>query len=428
VDGVVYLRGITGIGGVALAGGFTTAYSLKLWLTIVDTYSGSTLLNWLVNEWKDEKTVYVGGYVNRDQTFDWDYSISQTSVQVQAYRTYQAIVKFTGWVYVAAVAGAYAQSDIDFETGNNQMKLKWLTYDAPSGGPGVGGGGGGCPYVSTWDGSKYVLDNNLLPASESQAGVDVTDYYLLQQMVAQREDGTYSLMLNEFENEHDFFDRVQLIVVDRPSNVNVAVSPYGEILTHASPSSPVSAIDNNNRNVKHLLNSIDENFYEGYNGSYITLNFGDLDVSQGAKLVIRSDLFLLKSPIHIQTMDSAGKWQTVATIHTRRYWSTDIVDMSKYLPNAEGNLKVRLQFTSNDKIDFIGLDTSPQATIQVHEGQLISAYHSTDDDVTAKLLDSDQTYTELVPWQEIRLAFTLPAQTMEARNYIIKIEGHYASA
>jgi len=287
------------------------------------------------------------------------------------------------------------------------------------------GGGGGCPYVFTWDGSKYLLDNNVLPASESSDGTDVTDFYMLQQMLAQRVDGTYSILLSEFENEHDFFDHIQLLAVDYPSNVNVAVSPYGEILTYTNPSPPVSVIDDNNRNVKSLLNSIDGNYYEGPNGSYITLNFGDLDVSQGAKLIVRSDQYEEKSPVCVQTMNRAGEWQTIATIHTRTYWSTDIIDMSKHLPDARGNLKVRLYFVSNDKIDFVGLDTSPQATIHIQEGQLVSAIHSTEGDVTTKLLYSDQTHAQLVPGQEIKPTFTLPSQTMEARNYIIKVEGHY---
>jgi len=289
----------------------------------------------------------------------------------------------------------------------------------------VGGDGGGCtPYVSTWDGEKYVLDNNLLSLSELSGGADVLDSYMLQQMLAQREDGTCSLLLSELGNAHSFFDQAQLLSIDHTSNVKIAVSPYGEILTYTNPYTPVSARDNNNRNVKSLLSSMDENYYEGQNGSYITLNFGELDVSQGAKLVIRSDS-LIKSPVYIQTMDFQDEWHTVATIFTRRYWSTDIINMSKHLPDAKGKLKVRLYFVSNDKIDYVGLDTGPQATLQVQEGQLISATHSTNGDVTSKLLHTDQIYSELIPGQEIQLAFSLPSQTMESRNFMIIVKGHY---
>jgi len=281
--------------------------------------------------------------------------------------------------------------------------------------------GSGCPYVSAWNGSAFVLDNNLLLMS--QDGADVTDCYMLQQSLAQRQDETYLLMLSEFESEHSYFDQVQLLAVDHYANVSVAVSPKGEVLTYTSPQPPVSAIDNNNRNVNSLLSSIDGSYYEGFNGSYITLNFGELDVSDGAKLVLRADAS--KYSIHIQVRDGNGRWNTVATVVPRVYWSTEIVDLSDYLPDAKGSLKVRLYFTANHKVDFVGLDTSPQVIINTQQGQLISAVHSVNGDVTDLLLYSDAVYAELVPRQNIQLAFTLPQQISEARTYIILAEGRY---
>jgi hypothetical protein len=99
--------------------------------------------------------------------------------------------------------------------------------------------------------------------------------------------------------------------------------------------------------------------------------------------------------------------------------------MSPYLPDAKGNLKVRRYFGANHKIDFAGLDTSPQATINVQHGEVVSATHSSEGDVTNQLMNSDATYAELVPGQSTELIFTLLQQTMEERNYIIIAEGHY---
>lgn len=257
----------------------------------------------------------------------------------------------------------------------------------------------------------------------SQDGDDVTDYYVLQQSLAQGQDGTYLLMLSEFESEHSHFDNAQLLAVDHPANVSVAVSPYGEILTYTNPYPPVSAIDNNNKNVKSLLGSVDGSYYEGFNRSYVILNFGELDVSGGAKLVLRADAD--KYSIHIQVRDGNGEWNTVATVVPRVHWSTEIVDLSDYLPDAEGSLKVRLYFTANHKVDFVGLDTSPQAIINTQQGQLISAVHSVNGDVTDSLLYNDVVYAELVPGQNIQLVFALPQQISEARTYIILVEGHY---
>ena len=44
--------------------------------------------------------------------------------------------------------------------------------------------GEGSPYVSTWNGSAYVLDNNILGISEVSNGSDVEDFYRLEQTLA----------------------------------------------------------------------------------------------------------------------------------------------------------------------------------------------------------------------------------------------------
>jgi hypothetical protein len=303
---------------------------------------------------------------------------------------------------------------------------------------GGGGGGGGCPYVNTWNGFKYVLNNNLMPSSESSPG-DVTDYYLLQQPLVANEEGLYSLLLSEFEEEHSFFDKVQLLAVDHPSNVNIAVSPYGQVLTYSNPHPPVSAITNENRNIKNLLDSVDGNYYQGYNGSYVTLNFGDeLDVSHGARLVLRTDMKCCDACLKVQVQNVNGDWKDAATIIPRAYWSTDIIDMSNYLPDARGNLKVRLYFTANHKIDFFGLDTTPQAATTVQEALPASAVHSKngdptvygecmETDVKSKLLYSDDAYAKLMPYEQIKLAFgfsEVPAEG-SVRDFIFVTEGHY---
>lgn len=303
------------------------------------------------------------------------------------------------------------------------------------------GGGGGCPFISTRNGSQYALDDNLLAASEFSGGRDVTDWYLLQKALTQGQDGTCSLLLSEFEEEHDYFDQVQLLAVDHASNVNVAVSPSGKILTYAHPYAPVSATTNEHKNVKWLLSAADGSCYEARNGSYVTLNFGDLNVSQGAKLVLRADPPNSppeKDPVHVQVQDSGGKWDTVATVIPRVYWSTDIVDLSGFLPGAEGDLRVRLCFTVQARVDFVGLDTGPQLPFNVTCGKLVSA---ADDQVMkvqgvvsggvgatySDLLGNDGVEAEMTTGHSIQLNFTFSSgQTAgEVRDFVFVVTGRY---
>jgi hypothetical protein len=305
-----------------------------------------------------------------------------------------------------------------------------------------GGDGGGCPYVSTWNGTQYVIDNNMLPGSEFSNGTDATDYYKLQQPLVPNSDGTYSLKVSEFEKEDDFLDQVQLLAVDHPSNVSVGASPYGQILTYTNPYPPVSAITNDNRNVKQVLGAVDGNYYQGYNGSFIDLNFGDLDVSHGAKLVMRADMFAVKTSIHVQVQDSKGSRVDVAEVIPRKNWETEIIDMSNYLPDAKGNLKVRLYFTANHRVDFVGLDTSPQAAVTTQTGVLASAVHEAngiqpvggsaiDGKATYQsLLSSDNSYAELTPGYEIKMNFKVPTKKdqKDVRDFMLVVNGWYKEA
>jgi hypothetical protein len=292
------------------------------------------------------------------------------------------------------------------------------------------GRGGGCPYVSTWNGTGYALDNNILPDSELSGGHNVNDYYRLEQplvpTVQNGETSTYSVKISEFEHEHDYIDQVKLFAVDHAAGVNVAVSPSGEILTYEHPASPISAISNEGTNVLPLLRGTDGNYYQGYNGSYITLTFAPADVSAGAKLVIvDSDMIVKDSPVYVQVLNANGQWHTVAVFHTRINWVTDIINMTGYLPDVQGNLKVRLCFVSKDEIDYVGLDTTPQAHIQVHEATLLSAISSLQGNVVQLLQATDGKYAELLPGQQILLTYLLPTNEYSQRTFILFANGYY---
>lgn len=148
---------------------------------------------------------------------------------------------------------------------------------------------GGCPFVYPWNGTDFVIDNNLLPKSSRSNGTEVEDYYRLEQNMVPVYEGyncsIYSLLIGEFQQEHSYFDQVQLFVVDHGTDVNVAVSPTGEILTYQNPYAPLSAVDEQGTSWVEELNEVDGNYYEGYNGSFLILNFGEV-TTQDAKLVM----------------------------------------------------------------------------------------------------------------------------------------------
>jgi len=295
----------------------------------------------------------------------------------------------------------------------------------------LGPSGGGCPFVSAWNGTQYVVDNNLLRDSARGNGTEVEDYYRLEQDLVPFYEGYsrsyYSLQISEFQQEHSYLDEVDFFAVDHDADVNVAVSPTGEILSYQNPHASITAIDENNASWLDELSEIDGEYYEGYNGSYVILNFGEVN-SSDAKLLMRTDpppdSPPIKRSIHVQGLNSSESWVDVVSIIPRTYWATDIIDLSDYLP-SDGELVVRLYFTDNHRVDFVGLDTTPQAEIEVEDANLLLAYHSDEGFVTSELRIDDDIYAELVPSQQITLLFSAAKPDAEARTFIFYVKGYY---
>lgn len=290
--------------------------------------------------------------------------------------------------------------------------------------------GGACPYICAWDGSHHVLDNNILPASEISGGTDVEDYYRLEKGLVPYFSGIsfslYTLKITEFEQEHSYIDKARLLGVDHGYSTEVAVTPNGELLTYGDPIAPISAFDEEGNDVLQSVATVGGEYYESHDGSYITLTFERVNVEYEAKLVIRDDKPpVLKCPVYVQVMNSLGDWNTVAVFYTRTYWATDIIDLSESLYGGQGDILVRLSFISDDKIDYVGLDTSSQSSIQIWEVPPILALHSANGDVTTLLLENDQTYVEITLHQEVLAVFWLPRCHSQERDFVLYSEGHY---
>ena len=293
------------------------------------------------------------------------------------------------------------------------------------------GSAGGCPFVYIWNGQEYVIDNILLPTSARSGGTDVEDFYRLEQMAVPVHQNPlfslYSFQIREFQTEHSYLDQVKLSAVDHQPDVNIAVAQDGEILTYKNPHPPVSCTNEYGYNMLDRIQNIDQDYYQGYPDGYLLLDFGNLSIQEGAKLVMRADMEHVKDSIHVQILNETGEWQAVAKIIPRAYWATEIVNLAPYLPNSTDNIQIRLYFTSFHKLDYVGLDTTPQAEVTIRQSLLISAIHSEKGLITLKLLCDDQIYAELTPNQQINLLFALPRKQDQTATttFIFYTNGHY---
>lgn len=298
-----------------------------------------------------------------------------------------------------------------------------------------GGGGGGCPYVYTWNGFDYVKDNNILPASETGDGTDTRDYYGLQQpLVAQlttRRASIYSVQVREFENEHDYIDQVKLIAVDHSQDISIAVTSEGEILTYQEPASPASCVDHTGIDRSREIGLMDGDvsdpttYFQGNEGDWLLMNFGRVTAAN-AKLILRDDQKCSNDfCINVQVPYTNGGWDTVEVLNPRDYWAIEAVNLTAYVP-ANDDLVVRLLWTASHKLDYVGLDTSPQSQSTVNTVLPILALHSQLGNVTSKLLCDDEESVELVKGQYVTLAFRLANNEQgTARDFIFFSNGYY---
>lgn len=293
---------------------------------------------------------------------------------------------------------------------------------------GDGGGDGGCPYVSSWDGQSYVHDNNILPTSEASDGEDVADYYVLQQTI--HTDGClseYWLRLEEFEGEHSWIDCVSLLTVDHPLGTHLAVSPDGQFLTFREPASPVLALDSDGNILTRDIGEVGGSYFHGHAADTITISFPKPGHTSPLKLVIRADMKDPFGSIEIQVPSGDG-WARHSVIHPRELWAYEIVSLDDVNETWTDDIVVRLVWTAEHKLDFIGLDTSDEVELQIRRAQLLRAVDNDGQDVRKKLRRVDQHYFELLPGDFIDLAFKSIRPTQLERDYVFHAVGHYLPA
>ena len=292
-----------------------------------------------------------------------------------------------------------------------------------------------CPWVCPWDGSEYVLDNDIYSTARGPAK-EFRDYYTMNKPLLPK-DGEYSLELQELRDESSYTDLVQLMAVDHPSAVNVAADDEGNVWTYSSPGSPVSAVDDEGSDVLSQIATQDDAGFKAFNEDYIVLDFSTLDTSSGATLVLRAlgfqndewpgDPTYQRPYIFIQTQDSGGDWATRNAFYPRDDWSLSAYDLSGDLVASQ---LVRLYITSCHDykyhlIDYVGLDTSPQAAINIYTLSPTSAVRSDGTDVLSEISAPDGSYANMSPAQKITLDFPVPEMAGEARDFVFVAEGHY---
>lgn len=280
----------------------------------------------------------------------------------------------------------------------------------------------GCPTLAFDVGGEMTDDNPLLITSLSNPGVDVTDYYFLQNPVTPVGD-KINLRIHEPQTEHTWLDNVELIEAKVKSDEMVAVTDEGEVINYKKSTPPVSVFLNDTTDISEILAEIDTSDIELEDGDILTLQRTTQSPENGDD----EDLVLAGvDPI---------KNQESITIKFRQRDNSDELSLGGLLFRQNKSIVAKklknlppgnLEIVINKKLtlDHLSL-VSNLKTAKVNSLDLLSANHNISGDVKALLLDIDHNYAEILPGEIIDIEIQKGNTPAEKIAYIIKSVGRY---
>ena len=307
------------------------------------------------------------------------------------------------------------------------------TITIGSGNSGTGGSGGSssgssggsrswtsCPSLFVWNGTGYVhasevsdgpgwlgfVDYYNADGSIVFANSDPWSYMKLNPSILQPVNGYYDMSITEQSNEIFYLDSVKILTVDHSPNVDVystrgtylySLWGPGTIYTVSkNPATPLSAI-NNGENVLLQISKIDSNYTTATRWTWNTLelNLGNLASAKEIKLVVNAVTswptneaggnwasqfssqpgVTPSPPPYMEIKDANGKWVKVSD---DREFPIPPVDSSNFVVNLTGifltnDYSLRIHYYQDYRFDYLGVDTTAQQNMSIHEPSLYSA-------------------------------------------------------
>jgi hypothetical protein len=366
----------------------------------------------------------------------YEFSIPSSYTGGDIYLRFRAYVPYAQTYFycggVNDLAGFYID-DIAITSYNIDVPDKLLTLEAwedPS-------AYASCPWIAPWTGMGFEADNDIYPVARYAAG-EYTDYYKLMLPLVDTE-GAYRLEIQEREKEDSFTDYVALLQIDHEPGVKVAPDENGELIAYTPEALaiPVSAVSNKGEDVLSLVSAVDDFGVSAYNEDTVTLDFGDVDVADGARLLLRVAGFIIgegewapysSPPAVIVETQEDDQWQERGRLLPRFRWSEQAFDLSPYLSNDAPRI-VRLRSISHaikyHSIDYVALDTGIAPEFQVNRVEASKATFG-QESVLDTLLFEDSDYVELSSGEKLSLEFTVvPLAADMVREFVFVSRGYY---
>ncbi len=118
------------------------------------------------------------------------------------------------------------------------------------------GGHNSCPYIYSYDGTKYVYDAEPLGGVICE-GLMRTDYSRLEHLAPDTQ-GKFKLLIRNENDEQQFLDEIKLISVNHKEGNFVTPNPEGEFFEYKTIVPPVSVTDESGKDITKFLMEKDD--------------------------------------------------------------------------------------------------------------------------------------------------------------------------
>lgn len=289
----------------------------------------------------------------------------------------------------------------------------------------------GCPTLAFEVEGELKDDNPLLITSLNNPGIDITDYYLIQNPVTPV-GNRINLRIHEPQTEHTWLDYVELIEAKTKSDELVAVNDEGEIINYKKTTARVTVLLNGTTDITSILAEMDTLDITLAEGDVLTIqgnnlsSGGDEDLILGGEVPpVAKDRPSVKIRIasakdeNTESIGDGGNFSTIGELFFRPNKSI----IAKKLRNVPpGNLEITIN--KNLVLNYLKLVSSLK-TAKVTNLNLLSANHSKLGDVKALISGIDQNYAEIFPGEMIDFEFQKGNTPADKIEYILKSVGRY---
>ncbi|NWG29372.1 MAG: S8 family peptidase [Ignavibacteriaceae bacterium] len=283
-----------------------------------------------------------------------------------------------------------------------------------------------CPTLAFNVGGEMTNDNPMLITSLSNPGVDVTDYYLLQNPITPV-GNKINLRIHEPQTEHTWLDYVELIEAKIKSDELVAVNDEGEVINYKNNTAPFTVLLNGTTDITEILSSMDTLDIDLNEGDIITIqrniqapeNDGDGDLVLGGTDPIKDQESITLSLANTEDIEGENPKLGDLTFFFRPNKSI-IAKKLRNLPPGNIEITINQELTLNYLTIVRNLKTARVNTLS-----LLSATHQQSGDVKNLLTGIDQSYAEILPGDMINFEFQKGIIPAEKREYILKSVGRY---